>query len=105
VHGLGRGLHVLVVHSATALTGRLCYLLVAKSGAVADCQSWRIQSRTRKLPSAIVTLTLCRNSDFVLRASQPEPGQQPQAFPSRPFKLLGVHREYTPNTRSSQWKS
>ncbi len=42
-----------------------------------DCQSWRIQSRTRELPLAIVTLTLCRTSDFCLRevprASQPEP--------------------------------
>jgi hypothetical protein len=33
-------------------------LLVTKSGAVADCQSWRIQSRTRGLPLAIVMLTL-----------------------------------------------
>ena len=52
-------------------------LVVIKSGAVADCQScqWRIQSRTRELPlaQAIVMLTLCKNSDFCLRASQPEP--------------------------------
>ena len=51
----------------------LCTVLVTKSGAVEDCQSWRIQSRTRELPLAIVMLTLCRNSDFCLRASQPEP--------------------------------
>jgi hypothetical protein len=50
-----------------------CTVLVTKSGAVEDCQSWRIQSRTRELPLAIVMLTLCRNSDFCLRASQPEP--------------------------------
>ncbi len=47
------------------------HLLVTKSAAVADCQSWRIQSRTRELPLAIVMLALCRNSDFFLRASQP----------------------------------
>ena len=32
-----------------------------------------VQSRTRESPLAIVMLTLCRNSDFFLRASQPEP--------------------------------
>ena len=36
----------------------LCTVLVIKSGAVADCQSWRIQSRTRELPLAIVMLVL-----------------------------------------------
>jgi hypothetical protein len=51
----------------------LCTVLVTKSGAVEDCQSWRIQSRTRELPFAIVMLTLYRNSDFCLRAAQPEP--------------------------------
>ncbi len=35
---------------------------MTKSGAVADCQSCRIQSRTRELPLAIVMLALCRNS-------------------------------------------
>ncbi len=44
-------------------------VLVTKSGAVADCHSWRIQSesRTRELLSeglATVMLTLYRNSDF-----------------------------------------
>ncbi len=57
---------------ATRVRG-LCTVLVAKSGAVEDCQSWRIQSRTRELPLATVMLTLCRSSDFCLRASQPEP--------------------------------
>ena len=49
--------------------------LVTKSGAVMveDWQSWRMQPRTRGLPLAIVMLILCRNSDFFLRASQPEP--------------------------------
>jgi hypothetical protein len=59
----------------------LCTVLVAKSGAVEDCQSWRVQSRTRELPLAIVMLTLCRNFDFCLRASQPEP---PASFSRSP---------------------
>ena len=67
----------------------LCTVLVTKSGAVADCQSWRIQSRTWELPLAIVMLTLCRNSDFkfFLRASQPEPPAS--SFFSRSFWLTG----------------
>ena len=44
---------------------------VTKSGAVADCRSWRIQSKTRELPLAIVMLTLCRNSDRLLLACVP----------------------------------
>ena len=35
----------------------LCTVLVTKSGAVEDCQSWRIQSRTRELPLAICDVT------------------------------------------------
>jgi hypothetical protein len=47
----------------------LCTVLATKSGAVEDCQSRRIHSRTQELPLAIVMPTLCRNSesDFCLR--------------------------------------
>ena len=69
---------------------RLCTVLVTKSGAVADCQSWRIQSRTWELPLAIVMLTLCRNSDFFLRASQPEPPASESSSFSRSFSKYGL---------------
>jgi hypothetical protein len=67
-----------------------CTVLVIKPGAVAlaDFQSWRIQSRTREFPSAIVMLTLCRNPDFFLRASQPEPPAS-SSF-SRSFSKYGL---------------
>ncbi len=65
----------------------LCTMLVIESGALADCQSWRIQSKTRELPLAIAMLTLCRNSDFFLRACQPEP---PASGPLLLTRLLEV---------------
>ena len=61
----------------------LCTVLVTKSGAVEDCQSWRTQPRTRELPLAIVMLTLCRVQGVGVSAFQ-DPSLQ-TALPARRY--------------------
>ena len=59
-----RGLCTVLVTSLLLKIRFKFKLVTVQVGVEASCQSWRIQSSTRELPLAIVTLTLCRNSEF-----------------------------------------
>ena len=74
----------------------LCTVLVTKSGAVEDCHSRRIPEVENSgatlgyrdvLALADMMLTLCRNSDLCLRASQPEPPASSSAAPGPRSRL------------------